>query len=93
MTITYHPTVTNSTARTELDELFAQWLDADVTADFYGYENAAANDKAAMASERYEAAKIYWTYTRVAPRQTKRVVAIGDNSGVTKVAPEMEKQK
>jgi hypothetical protein len=58
-----------------LDELFRQWMELDKVAEYNGYEDEAANARAAAAWQAYEAA-----------RPTRHVVAIGDASGVTAVA-------
>jgi len=57
-----------------LDELFRQWMELDNVAEYNGYEDEAANARAAAAWQAYEAA-----------RPTRHVVAIGDASGVTAV--------
>jgi hypothetical protein len=58
-----------------LDELFRQWMELDNVAEYNGYEDEAANARAAAAWQAYEAA-----------RPTRRLVATGNASGVTAVA-------
>ena len=42
----------------ELDAAFQAWLDIDVVADYHGYEDKAARDKANASYQAYKALKV-----------------------------------
>jgi len=75
----------NVPANESLDELFRQWLGLDQVAENLGYEDEAANERAASAYRQYQVAQKAAALDAVATGLGKRIVAIGNANGLTAV--------